>query len=126
MEIVSLFMTDEVYDMLVTQTNIYADQYFQKIGVLQEHSRARSWRPVTVDEMQTWISLTLLTGLIDKRGRLDTYWSRDKTLATPIFNEKMPRNRFQLIGRFLHCVDNTAKPQDCTVSFIKFDPCMIY
>jgi hypothetical protein len=74
--------------------------------------------------MQTWIGLTLLTGLslIDKKGCLDTYWSRDKTLATPIFNEKMPRNRYQLIGRLLHCVDNTAEPQDCTDKLYKIRP----
>ena len=124
-ELIYLFFTDELMEILVTETNRYANQYFQKTQVLQQHSRARAWRPVTVDEMEKWLGLTLLTGLIDKKGDLSLYWTRDKTLATPIFSQVMGRNRYQLIARFLHCADNEARPQDCTDKLYKLVPSMI-
>ncbi len=59
---------------VVTQTNLYAQQYFEKTGVLQQYSRAASWSPVTKKDIKIWVGFTLLTGLIDKKGDIAGYF----------------------------------------------------
>ena len=122
MEIVTLFLPEEFFNILVSETNLYAQQYFERVGVLQQHSRATAWFPVTKDEIKTFIGLTLLTGLVDKKGDIATYWTKDKTLATPFFNATMSRNRYQLLSRFLHCSDNNSRPANCTDKLYKIRP----
>ena len=111
---VTLFLPEEFFNILVSETNLYAQQYFERVGVLQQYSRATAWFPVTKDEIKTFIGLPLLTGLVDKKGDIAKYWIKEKTLATPFFNATMSRNRYQLISRFLHCSDNNSRPANCT------------
>ena len=54
-EIVRLFFPDYLFDVLVTQTNLYADQYFGKAGTLPKHSRARAWHSVNASEIKVWL-----------------------------------------------------------------------
>nr|XP_058960101.1 piggyBac transposable element-derived protein 5-like [Pocillopora verrucosa] len=55
----SLFFTPEVWQLLVSQTNLYAEQ---KRGPRE----SSVWYPVTVDEMKAWLSLYLDMGLVTK------------------------------------------------------------
>ena len=121
-EIVTLFLPEEFFNILVSETNLYAQQYFERVGVLQQYSRATAWFPVTTDEIKTFIGLPLLTGLVDKKGDIAKYWTKEKTLATPFFNATMSRNRYQLISRFLHCSDNNSRPANCTDKLYKIRP----
>ena len=73
----SLFFTEEVWQLLVDQTNLYAEQ---KRG-LEERS---VWYPVTRDEMKAWVSLHLNMGLVTKPN-LSSYWSTDPALNSPFF-----------------------------------------
>ena len=88
-EIVTLFFPDYLFDVLVTQTNLYADQYFGKADTLSKHSRARARHPVNVNEIKVWLGLTILTGLINKKGDIASYWTTDVTLSTPFFSQMM-------------------------------------
>ncbi|KAM3872215.1 piggyBac transposable element-derived protein 4-like [Diretmus argenteus] len=58
-----------------------------------------------VGELKRFLGLLFLTGLIRKPS-LEEYWSINTALETPYFRATMPRNRFQLIWRFLHFSDN--------------------
>jgi len=42
-DFLNIFFTDEFYDLLVTQTNLYASQYLGNNPNLPAHSQARSW-----------------------------------------------------------------------------------
>ena len=64
----------------------------------------------------------MLTDLIEKKGRLESYWSKDVLIATPFFNQCMPRDRFQLILWFLHFNDNESMPSDCSDKLYKIRP----
>ena len=102
-----LFFTDEAYQLLVEQTNLYAHQYIEQNPNLGPHSLAKRWVDVTVEDMKLFIALTLLTGVI-KKPAIHDYWSTDKILKTPVFNDVMPRNRYQSIQQFLHFADNSC------------------
>ena len=90
-------------NLLVIQTNLYANQYRTEHSMLPRYSRARLWKDVTV-EMRKFPAFNLLTGII-RKPEISQYWSTDPLLVTPIFNI-MSRNRYQSIMEFLHFNDN--------------------
>jgi len=100
-----LRFTQEVWQLLVSQTNIYAEQ---KRG----SAESSVWYPVTESEMKAWISLYLNMGLVTKPN-LNCYWSTDPVLSSPFFPSLMSRTRFFQILRYLHFADNNhAPPRD--------------
>ena len=107
----SLFFTEDVWQLLVEQTNLYAEQ---KRGP-EERS---VWYPVTKDEMKAWISLYLDMGLVTKPN-LSSYWSTDPALSSPFFPSIMSRDRFLQILRYLHFADNTQAPRADSADFNK-------
>uniref|UniRef100_A0A673MY08 PiggyBac transposable element-derived protein 4-like n=1 Tax=Sinocyclocheilus rhinocerous TaxID=307959 RepID=A0A673MY08_9TELE len=107
-DFIELFISDELIQNIVDQTNLYADQI-------------HAWKPVTVSEMKVFLGLFFLTGIIHK-PELDMYWSTDEMLATPYFSKVMSRNRFEIIWRFLHFNDNTARPANDTDRLYKVRP----
>lgn len=106
-----LFFTEEVWQLLVEQTNLYAGQ---KRG--PEESSV--WYLVTRDEMKAWVSLYLNMGLITKPN-LNSYWSTDPALSSPFFPAIMSRDRFLQILRYLHFADNTQAPRADSVNYNK-------
>ena len=54
-----LFITDQVWQPLATQTNLYVEQ---KRGA-EENS---VWYPVSVEEMKAWLALYLCMGIVNK------------------------------------------------------------
>ena len=93
LDIASFFLDGDFCKLLVIQTNLYANQYRTEHSVLHRYSRARLWKHVTVEEMQKFLALHLLTGII-KKPEISQYWSTDPLLVTPIFNNIMSRNRY--------------------------------
>lgn len=103
-----LFFTDDILNMLVTETNRYHEQVKDLKGEdAGASSRVSLWKDVTADEMRSFIALVLLMGLTN-RSSYELYWSVDSLLECPGFREVMSRNRFLAILSFLHLVDNTT------------------
>ena len=121
-------MFDETFlENIVAETNRYASQYLAKnLGTLSPRARARSWKPVTRNELEIFLGLVLLTGLIDKKGRLKSYWSKNPVIATPFFNQTMSRDRFQLLTTFLHFNDNEKMSSHCEDKIYKIRPILDY
>ena len=65
-DIFRLFVTEELYDILVEQTHMYAAQYIDSHPELGEFSLAKDWKPTTRNDMKKFIGLNLLMGLIQK------------------------------------------------------------
>ena len=102
-----LYITEEMIDHLVVQTNLYARQFLDKEkDNLKPHSRVHEWEPTDRAEILTFLAILILMGIVHK-PRLPMYWSTDNILATPIFNQVMRRDRFLLFARFFHFADNT-------------------
>ena len=102
-----LYITEEMIDHLVVQTNLYGRQFLDKEkDNLKPRSRVHEWKPTDRAEMLTFLAILILMGIVHK-PRLPMYWSTDSILATPIFNQVMRRDRFLLLVRFFHFADNT-------------------
>ena len=103
-----LFITDDLVDHIVAQTNIFAQQKLAAEPVL-EGSRKRNWTPTDRTEVFKLFGLVLLMG-INKKPSIRHYWSTDPLYAMPIFGSTMSRNRFQLLLTMLHYNNNEQAP----------------
>src|SRR6218665_1029849 len=99
-----LFLTDEIVHFMVDETNRFADQFLEKSS-LKRNSRAHKWRPTTAPEMKKFLGLVFLMGFT-RKPRIEFYWSTDPTIASPVFNQTMQRDRFELILKFWHYCNN--------------------
>uniref|UniRef100_A0A2A4J3L8 PiggyBac transposable element-derived protein domain-containing protein n=1 Tax=Heliothis virescens TaxID=7102 RepID=A0A2A4J3L8_HELVI len=105
-ELFSSVWDQNIMDLIVRETNKYAWQtiaQLSEVGIKPE-SRLNDWVEVTVEELYKFFSIMIYMGLC-YRGRIDEYWTTD-TLEMPQFRQLMSKNRFLLILRFLHFVDN--------------------
>ena len=98
------FSEDGMWDSLVQQTNIYAEDSLQNEELLR-HSHLHKWVPVTVPEMKLFIAVVISMGLNEKAD-LDAYWSTDQVLETPFYSKTMTRDHFLLILSNLHVSNN--------------------
>ena len=102
-----LYFTDRVLDLIVTETNRYAEQYIQQEGDnLRRYSIIHQWVPTHKDEICALLGLLALMGIVYK-PRIAMYWSNDELYNTPVFRNIMTRDRFLLLIKFLHFADNT-------------------
>lgn len=101
-----LFMTHDIITHIVDQTNLYASQQVLTNDV-SSGSRTHAWVPVTNDEMIKFIALIGWMGLV-KLPSIKDYWRGHKLYNIPLPRSIMPRNRFELILKFIHFADNSA------------------
>nr|BAF82020.1 piggyBac transposase Uribo1 [Xenopus laevis] len=100
------FITEASLQDMVHFTNLYAEQYLAS-HPLPGYSRAHAWYPTNVGEIKRFLALTLAMGLVE-RNTLASYWDTTTVLSIPLFSAVMPRNRYQILLRFLHFNDNAA------------------
>ncbi|XP_072284739.1 piggyBac transposable element-derived protein 4-like [Pyxicephalus adspersus] len=98
-----LFLTDEVIEKIVAETNRYAGQ--QQGAPHLRFARSRKWEPVTKDDIWLFLGLVILQGVMGKPVQ-KWYWSKNKMIATPFFGTVMPEYRFSLIMKYLHFANN--------------------
>ncbi|CAK1591721.1 unnamed protein product [Parnassius mnemosyne] len=113
-------LTDEVLDLMVTQTNLYASQLKQNVNI-SVHSRMNRWTDITREEMLKFIALYMLMGIV-KFPTIESCWKLDTIYYHPIFhNVNMSYNRFSSILRCWHFVDYEA-PRDQNERLYKIKP----
>ena len=100
-DFISLFLTNDFWNLAVTETNRYAQQYLDAHGPnsanpLKPKSRFQNWKPVTIAEMKAFFSLTFSMGLCEK-SEIEDYWAKWWITATPGYGKVMPRDRFEVI-----------------------------
>ncbi|KAM4042928.1 piggyBac transposable element-derived protein 4-like [Anomaloglossus baeobatrachus] len=106
-----IYFTDGFVKLMVTQTNLYAQQFLAR-NPTSVYAQPHRWTPVTVAEMMRFWGLLLKMGLWKKPSIRD-YWSADFLYHTFIFHAAMPRTRFEAILRFLHYNDSAqSKPRE--------------
>lgn len=98
---------DDILNLVVRETNNYAEQVFLSAAI-SEKSRITRWKPVTPDEMLTFIALVFHTGTI-RLNRLQDYWKTHPLFNIRCFGEHMSRDRFLLIMRCLHFAENVPE-----------------
>ncbi len=104
------FFTDEVWKLIVTETNRYA------ATIVGNTAHARPWYGVTVEEIKAFFGIVIMMGIL-KLPQLELYWStKHPHISTPGTSSVMPLVRFEQIFRFLHLNNNTLVVMDMTAS----------
>ena len=101
------FITDEIIDLMVRETNRYAEQYFQT-HELTSRSKFRQWKPTTDQEMLTFLGIIIQMGLV-QMPKLSHYWSSSQLYGSEIIRNSMSRERFELLLKFWHFSNNDNK-----------------
>jgi len=78
---VKLFMEDDFFAYLVTESNRY---YYQNINQFKISAKSIKWRDITILEMKKFLGLIIFMGQVRKDAR-DDYWSTDVCTSTPFF-----------------------------------------
>lgn len=95
-EFFSLLFPDELIQLIIDNTILYADQNGVPISF-------------SFDDIRAYIGLNIAMGIVGL-PEISDYWSREPILRSPWFASVMPRNKFYAISRFLHFVDKQAAP----------------
>lgn len=96
-------------DLIVVETNRYAEQLRAATPSPKRYSFIATWTPINRRELEQFLGLMFLMGIIHK-PTVGDYWSTDPLMATPLFSGIMSRSRFQAILKFLHFNDNSQRP----------------
>jgi len=99
-----LFLTDDILNCMVLETNRNAEQYLKSIR-MSRSSRFRSWQPIVLEDMTKFIGLLLWMGVV-KYPNIADYWSKAERYENSVAPKIMSRNKFELILRFWHFADN--------------------
>ncbi|KAG5881418.1 hypothetical protein JTB14_004513 [Gonioctena quinquepunctata] len=101
-----MLFDDVLLNLIIDETNYNAEEIFVRKGV-SEKSTITRWKPITADEMLTFVALLLHTGTIIL-SRLQDYWKGHPLFDLKCFSAHMRRDRFVLILRCLHFARNPA------------------
>lgn len=100
----NLFFNNKLIDVIVKETNDFAEKMFEKkqnAGGPSTSCPVKPFQKVTHGEWMIFLALVILMSII-KKPNLKMYFSTNSMFATPFFNMAMTRNRFLEILRFLH------------------------
>ncbi|KAJ6648949.1 PiggyBac transposable element-derived protein 4 [Pseudolycoriella hygida] len=98
-DVFDLFVTDEIYDLVVTQTNLNAHKKLMKN--IKRCSRMRKWKDTNTDEMKKFFGLVVYMGIVKLPG-IHMYWSKNQFYRNAFVPQVMSRNRFQLLLKMIH------------------------
>ena len=105
MDSFNLFLTDDLINIMVIETNRYTDQEINKQRPLRRGSHLNNWNAIDYEEMCEFLGIILHMGCV-KLPIFEYYWSKNALYRFLVFSKAMPRNRFQLILQFWHFVNN--------------------
>lgn len=81
------FITDEIIDLMIRETNRYAQQYLQSHAI-SRRSMFQQWKPTTVAEMFKFFGIIIEMGLV-QMPKLKYYWSSSTLYGSPIIQNTM-------------------------------------
>ena len=84
----------------ITPSNRYARE-------VMGAEKYQSWREITVEDVKAFLGFSILMG-INVLPSIGDYWQRDKTLRYAPIADRITRDRFRDISRYLHFVDNST------------------
>lgn len=84
----------------LTFLDIYAAQCRESKPKMSRHN------DLTAEELETWLGLVISMGLVDKKGRVPEFWSKEWLIRTQSYSETMSCALFLQILRYLHFVNN--------------------
>ncbi len=94
-----LIFTPSLIEQIVQQSNLYAHQ-------VMEPGKFEQWKNISSIESEAYLGFSILIW-INSLPSLDDYWSTDPALNYSPIADKISRDRFQEISRYLHFQDNS-------------------
>ena len=85
------FITDEIIDLMVRETNRYAEQYLQAHDI-SRRSKYREWQATTHEEMLKFFGMIIEMGLV-QMPPINHYWSSSQLYGLEIIRSAMPIER---------------------------------
>ena len=96
-DILDLIFTLDLVDNMMEQSNLYAKEVMGK----------KSWSKITREELRAYLRFCILMG-INHLPALADYCSKDPSLRYSAIADRITRDRFRDITRYLHFVDNAT------------------
>lgn len=98
------FFSQDIMEEIANQTN----KYFEYLIRQESSSRdLQKWKQIEYKELYCFFAVILLMPH-NKKNKINSYWSTDEFIHSPIFSRLMKRDRFLLISKLLHFKDNDA------------------
>ena len=111
-----LFLSNDILNTIVTETNRYARDFFNKATTRAwmtryPTSRLHQWPAdgVTIQDIRQYLGLLINMGVNSKTGAVADFWTTRPSQTTPYYSSVMSVNLFLLIHRFLHLNDTGAE-----------------
>lgn len=102
---------EDIVQYITEQSNKYFI-FLSSQDALPVKSRMHRFYNTNYKEIYCFIAINLLMAQVKKHS-INGYWIKNSKVATPIFHQIMPRDRFLLLLRTLHFIDNTEEaPED--------------
>ena len=96
-EYFSKYFTDEVADIICTETNRYTEQYIEASAAnIRPKSIAYDWKLTKGNGRKALLGLCILKGTVS-RPRVLVFWSTDSFHHIFILGQVMSRKRFKLL-----------------------------
>lgn len=100
LDIFQLFFTPELFELICNASNKYA------LEVMGPEKYA-GWTPLTKEDIRAYYGFQLLMGL-DPKPSISDYWSRDPAYHNATIADRISRDRYREISRYLHFADNLS------------------
>lgn len=100
------YLNNDILQPMVDERNRNAAQVLSKVR-LNRRSKLRKWKPTTIEEMNQFLGILLYMGLVPM-PRITDYWSKNILYRNLVAHRIMSRNKFQLLLRFWHLINNNA------------------
>ena len=85
---------------MVTESNRYAEE-------VMGSEKFATWTNITVEEMKAFLGFSLHMGINQLRAVKD-YWKKNEYLHYSQIADRIPRDGFQGISRYIHFIDNST------------------
>ena len=99
-EAFSHLFNDSILENVVAQTNLYAQQ---TMGA----AKYNTWQKITLEELKAYLGFNVLMGLV-QLPEIEDYWKQDPFFHYAPIADRIPRDRFRDISRYLHFCDNST------------------
>ena len=95
-----LTFTPDLIAMIVRESNRYARE-------VMGEKKYTSWEPMTDTELRAYLGFSILMGIVHVPA-VEDHWKRDPALHYSPIADRISRDRFRDLSRYLHFVDNST------------------
>jgi len=106
-----LLFDDEVINLLVLETNRYAEQFFTNFPGRLSEKYYQEWQPCTPARMKAYLGILIHMGL-SQLHHMQSHWENSVHYSCSFCPNVMTRNEFTLLHKFFHIVNNQNANQD--------------